>query len=188
MSYGTYQIVCKTTGKKYIGSSWAGIEGRWKWHLNRLRDGNHGTKFQNAWNKYGESDFFFGILDVLPSDKNVCLKREQEYFDSVPHDDLLNTKFYASGSNGGANKGKTTAKKGTKQGPPSPEASAKQSAAQRGKQCRKRGPQSPETRAKTSDALIGKNKGKTHSPETRAKMSANRKGKGVKLKLLQEQL
>jgi group I intron endonuclease len=156
MSFGTYQIVCKTTGNKYIGSSWChgGIENRWKRHLKQLRNGKHNPKFQNAWNKYGESDFFFGILDVLEKDKNSCLKREQEYFDSVPHDTLLNTKFLASGGNGSANKGR-------KLGPPSSVTRAKISAANKGNT------HSPVARAKMSAAKKGKpspNKGMKLGP------------------------
>ena len=167
--YGTYQIVCKTTGKKYIGSSWAGIEGRWKRHLNLLRNGKHNPKFQNAWNKYGESDFFFGILDVLEKDKNICLKREQEYFDSVPYDMLLNTNFHASGGNGGTHKGK----------PISPEHRANISAGKKGKPAWNKGkPMSEEQKQKQSAANKGKpspKKGRPLSEETKAKISATNK-------------
>jgi group I intron endonuclease len=105
MNTGIYQIVCKTTGKRYIGStSKLGFEARWGKHKIALRNGQ-GTnpKFQAAWNKYGENDFVFLVLDYLPPDQ--CLQAEQMYFDTVPHHTLLNVSFNALGGNNGANKG-----------------------------------------------------------------------------------
>jgi len=104
---GIYQIVCRTTGKRYIGStSKYGFDRRWSAHRRALKAGTHNPIFQNAWNKYGESDFIFQVIEYLnPSE---CLKREQIYLDTVPRDTLLNASLKASGGNGGANKGMKT--------------------------------------------------------------------------------
>jgi len=109
MLTGIYQIVCKTTGKRYIGSTWAahGFEGRWHRHRRELRAGKHGTShLQRAWNKYGEGAFHWGILDVIEG-KDACLVMEQIYFDTCDKDTLMNTNYKAAGGNGGANAGRT---------------------------------------------------------------------------------
>jgi len=64
-------------------------------HKRLLKSGrHHSIRFQNAWNKYGEDDFLFLILDVLL--KEDCLKYEQMYFDSISKDNLLNIKLTAN--------------------------------------------------------------------------------------------
>ena len=93
---GTYQIVCKTTGQRYIGATWgkAGFKQRWGGHLSLLRRGLHNNpSLQAAWALYGESDFHWGILDVLPADKGLCLQREKTYFDTCDRDTLFNVQF-----------------------------------------------------------------------------------------------
>ena len=90
-----YQILCNTTGKRYIGSTTVSFENRWRMHKRLLKSGrHHSIRFQNAWNKYGEDDFLFLILDVLL--KEDCLKYEQMYFDSISKDNLLNIKLTAN--------------------------------------------------------------------------------------------
>lgn len=99
--YGIYQIICKTTGKKYIGSTWRGFSQRFKRHKRELQKNRHSSpKLQNAWNKYGENDFLFQIIDILEKDADLCKKREQEYFDSIDKDILLNCKLNAYGGSG----------------------------------------------------------------------------------------
>ena len=93
---GTYQIVCKTTGQRYIGATWgkAGFNQRWAGHRSSLRMGKHtNPRLQAAWTLYGESDFHWGILDVLPADKELCLQREKTYFDTCDRDTLFNVHF-----------------------------------------------------------------------------------------------
>mgnify|MGYP000886959842 CR=1 FL=1 len=59
---GVYQIVNKLNGHKYIGSS-INIWTRWGRHLSDLRKNKHDNNYlQNAWNKYGEDNFEFGVL------------------------------------------------------------------------------------------------------------------------------
>jgi len=98
--HGTYEIVCKTTYQRYIGSTWraTGFEGRWRDHQGRLRSGKHRNRpLQAAWNLYGESDFYFRILDVLPADKELCLAQEQFYFDRCTPSVLFNVRLTAAG-------------------------------------------------------------------------------------------
>lgn len=65
---GVYVIECLSTGKKYIGSS-KKIQDRFTSHKRVLTRGkHHNPYFQNAWNKYGEEDFDFRILEKCELD------------------------------------------------------------------------------------------------------------------------
>lgn len=60
---GVYMIKNKVNGKYYVGSS-VNIESRWQQHIKSLDEGNHTNKhLQNAWNKYGKSNFDFLVLE-----------------------------------------------------------------------------------------------------------------------------
>ena len=61
---GIYKIENKINKKKYIGQS-KDIHSRWKTHRNELNSNKHKNDYlQNAWNKYGEENFTFTILEV----------------------------------------------------------------------------------------------------------------------------
>ena len=76
---GIYQIRNKTTNKIYIGQS-IDIYRRWKAHLSCLRRNLHeNTLLQNAWNKYGETDFEFTILRICEPDYADLNKWETFY-------------------------------------------------------------------------------------------------------------
>lgn len=80
---GVYCIKCKTSNKVYVGSSF-NVEARLKIHKYMLRRGKGNQHFQNAWNKYSESDFEFSILEKLndASTSKVQLEfREQWWMD-----------------------------------------------------------------------------------------------------------
>jgi len=78
---GIYKILNRTTGKFYIGSSSRSIEGRWIEHLSGLRRNSHyNPRLQRAWNKYGEEDFDFIVLEEVKDKKQVVV-REQYYLD-----------------------------------------------------------------------------------------------------------
>jgi len=68
-------------GEFYIGSA-INIDERWKRHLNELRKGKHGNKhLQNHFNKYGENDLHFFVLEEC---KHIeLLKLEQWYIDET---------------------------------------------------------------------------------------------------------
>jgi len=70
-----YKILNKTTGKFYIGSAYNFNKRKWV-HLHKLRKNYHDNKhLQAAWNKYGESDFEFIILQECKREE--LLKCEQ---------------------------------------------------------------------------------------------------------------
>lgn len=75
---GIYCIVCTATDTTYIGSTCASFEKRWKKHKQRLRNGYHENSYlQNSWNKYGESNFEFLVLEKLNSKPdNYIIDRE----------------------------------------------------------------------------------------------------------------
>jgi group I intron endonuclease len=106
-STGIYQIVCRTSGKRYIGSASGkryAFSARWSRHIKDLKlNKHHCQHLQNAWNLYGEDDFLFMIVDILP--KELCIEREQMYLNTIPKNQLMNTSNTASGGNGGSNKG-----------------------------------------------------------------------------------
>jgi len=84
---GIYVIRNVSTGDKYIGSS-IDVESRIRTHLYDLRGNRHvNSKLQNAWNKYGESSFEFGIQEDVgeqfefPIDRETLFEVEQWYLD-----------------------------------------------------------------------------------------------------------
>lgn len=78
---GIYQWTQKSTGKKYIGSAKNFIKRKDR-HISALNIGNHKNKhLQNSWNKHGESDFEYKILEYT-AEENLLI-REQWYFDNV---------------------------------------------------------------------------------------------------------
>lgn len=66
---GIYCIENIVTNKKYIGQS-VNINDRWCKHRTALNHGNHDNDYlQKAWDKYGEANFEFYILERCNSDK-----------------------------------------------------------------------------------------------------------------------
>jgi group I intron endonuclease len=79
MTSGVYAIVNKENGKRYIGSSTC-IERRWKEHRRNLRYNKHHSSYlQNAWNKYGEHNFDFVVIQECSIES--LLIYEQFYLD-----------------------------------------------------------------------------------------------------------
>lgn len=77
---GIYKITNRTTKKIYIGSA-TNFCRRWSAHYSLLRRNKHENEYlQNAWNKYGENDFVFEILEYV-EDKKELLSREQYWLD-----------------------------------------------------------------------------------------------------------
>lgn len=78
---GIYKICVLPTNKFYIGSAHI-FKRRFLVHKNNLKKNKHGnTILQNAWNKYGEENFVFEIIEYC--DKKNCLIREQYYIDTL---------------------------------------------------------------------------------------------------------
>lgn len=176
---GIYRIACISTGKVYVGSA-VNLRARWKGHRKALRKNeHHSPTLQRAWNKYGEENFVFEILELVLFPE-MLTAREQHWLDALHP-------FGHEGFNIARVAGSTLGVK------PTPEARAKMSAAQTGRK------HSPETRARISEAKRGKKRkpptdkaranisrsrmgkayalGYKHTPEARNKMSATRKGR-----------
>lgn len=80
MNSGIYQIENKVNSKVYIGSS-NNIKRRWQKHKALLRHNKHqNSHLQAAWNKYGEDNFIFSIIELCSIDS--LLDREQ-YFINI---------------------------------------------------------------------------------------------------------
>lgn len=81
-SSGIYNIKNIITNKTYVGSA-VNLKKRRNWHYNALRrNAHHSPKLQNAWNKYGESNFVFEILDIVSNKENL-IKYEQLWFKQI---------------------------------------------------------------------------------------------------------
>jgi group I intron endonuclease len=76
---GIYMIKNKLNNKCYIGSS-INIYNRWKGHIKQLKRNKHNKYFQNAWNKYGEENFEFIIIEVVKN-LNKLIVKEQYWMD-----------------------------------------------------------------------------------------------------------
>lgn len=63
---GIYRIVNLVNGYVYIGQTKECFQRRFWLHRWKLRNGSHDNRYlQNAWNKYGEVNFEFQVLEVL---------------------------------------------------------------------------------------------------------------------------
>lgn len=84
---GVYKITNKKNSKFYIGSS-KNIYYRWEQHISKLNSGIHdNTHLQNSWNKYGESNFIFEIIEECSPE--IQFEREQYYLNTLkPFDDV----------------------------------------------------------------------------------------------------
>ena len=91
---GVYQIRNLITERIYVGSTKMSFQKRYFHHVNRLRNNAHKNAYlQHSFNKHGEDNFIFEILEVCSKDK--CLEREQHYLDNTI--DLYNINPFATG-------------------------------------------------------------------------------------------
>jgi group I intron endonuclease len=78
---GVYKIVCIPTGKIYIGSA-INLHKRRREHWADLRAFRHrNRRLQNAWNKYGETEFKFEVIELVLA--SFILEREQFWMDKL---------------------------------------------------------------------------------------------------------
>lgn len=78
---GIYTITNLITKQVYVGSS-QDIKARWIIHKRALvLNKHHSKKLQNVWNKYGEENFAFQVLEVCSI--NELTEREQYYLDTL---------------------------------------------------------------------------------------------------------
>ena len=78
---GIYILTNLISGNRYIGNS-KNIQQRLQTHRSYLRHNYHINKhLQSAWNKYGEENFDYSILEFC--EENERIKREQYYVDTL---------------------------------------------------------------------------------------------------------
>ena len=98
---GIYCIENILDNKKYIGQS-KDVKNRWRKHIGELNNNKHCNSYlQNAWNKYGEMNFHFYVLEDCPSEE--LDNREKywiAYFKSIDRDSGYNLK--SGGQKGGS--------------------------------------------------------------------------------------
>lgn len=93
---GVYYMKNIINNKVYIGSTTMSFLKRLQHHVNQLRNNKHKNQYlQNSWNKYGEENFEFGILEICQ--KENCLNKEQYYID-INLENSFNINPLASGT------------------------------------------------------------------------------------------
>lgn len=81
MKSGVYKITNVVNNKIYVGST-SNLKNRRTGHFSSLRKGIHHNKhLQFSYNKYGESNFVFEVLEYC--DISLITKREQYYIDTL---------------------------------------------------------------------------------------------------------
>lgn len=74
---GIYKITCLVNSVCYIGQS-TNIKRRWGVHKRKLRNGTHANSYlQNIYNKYGEENFDFKVLELCSLEK---LDEREQYW------------------------------------------------------------------------------------------------------------
>ena len=78
---GIYKITNVINGMIYIGSS-VELKKRIAQHKSDLRNNrHHSPRLQNSFNKYGEENFVFEIIEELDCDRETLREVEQHYLD-----------------------------------------------------------------------------------------------------------
>lgn len=178
--YIIYEIENQINGKKYVGQTTQGFDNRKAKHYSALNRNTHPNKhLQNSWNKYGEQNFTFNILEE-------CDYEDLDFYEInyIWMWNLMNPHFGYNHESGG-NLNKTF----------SEESKQKMSEAHKGKahleETKKKisngvkdawsNPNSKyysvETKKRKSENNACYWKGKTHSEETKKKMSKSHTGK-----------
>jgi hypothetical protein len=77
--FGIYIIKNKINNKVYIGSTTRNFIKRWSIHKVLLRKNkHHSLRLQNSWNKHGENNFSFEVLEIIEN-KEIIIERENYY-------------------------------------------------------------------------------------------------------------
>lgn len=117
---GIYYIRNRISGKVYIGGS-KNINQRFYYHRYRLIKKNHDNRhLQHAWNKYGESNFIFEIVqrcqvENLDATEQVYIDCNGNKYNIAPEANLPPMTAETKAKIGAANKGKTSWIKGKHQ-------------------------------------------------------------------------
>lgn len=82
-TFGIYKIINLINLKVYVGSTSRSFKERWASWRGDLRNSRTKNKhLLRAWNKYGEENFSFEVLEVIESKEKV-LEREQHWIDTL---------------------------------------------------------------------------------------------------------
>lgn len=100
---GIYALICKPTGKMYIGQTRRNFLRRWLEHQGLLFKKKHSSYIQNAFNKYGYSEFEFRILEFLPASESNPIEwyNKREVFWIAHYKELFGEKFLFNLNSGG---------------------------------------------------------------------------------------
>ena len=80
-NFGIYAIKNKLNNCTYVGQTGENFQRRYWHHRWKLNDDSHDNKYlQNAWNKYGEENFEFCVLEII-SDKALLDEKEIKYIE-----------------------------------------------------------------------------------------------------------
>lgn len=91
-----YQIRNKVTGQSYVGRT-INLEERWYWHRKNLKSGDNSPHLQHAYNKYGEENFEYLVVEECPDDQ--LGERETYWIDTL--DTFYNGYNLTRGGEGG---------------------------------------------------------------------------------------
>jgi hypothetical protein len=76
-----YAVKCVSTEEVYIGCTAGKLGKRMREHRCLLNAGKHkAVKFQDRWKMLGPSGFRMIVVEALPNDADVILKRERELY------------------------------------------------------------------------------------------------------------
>lgn len=171
-----YKIENKVNGKVYIGQTTQGFNKRISGHKKALKGKYHYNEYlQRAWNKYGEENFSFEVVEYTVKD---LLDEKEIYW--IEYYNAMNKEYgYNNESGGNFNKivSEETKKKQREShlGKVLPEEQKKKiSESHKGR------PMKEETKVKMKALNLGENNpmyGKHHSEESKSKISNGNKGK-----------
>jgi len=79
---GIYKIKNIINGRSYIGSA-INFSRRMSQHVSSLNTNKHHSRYlQNSWNKHGEHNFVFGLIEQIEDPKEL-ISREQYWMDTL---------------------------------------------------------------------------------------------------------
>jgi len=168
---GIYKIKNMINGRIYIGSA-INFPRRVTQHVSSLNTNKHHSKYlQNSWNKYGEHNFIFGLIEQV-EDSGELIVREQYWMDTLnPEYNICPTAGSRLGSKSTAETKARISKNNAKYwlGKSIPE-DVKKKMSESSKGCA----HSKSTKKKISEATTGENHpmyGKKHSASAKTKMA-----------------
>ena len=109
-NYGIYGIRNKINDKMYVGQTGERFLRRYWHHQWKLRDNSHDNMYlQNAWNKYGEDNFEYVVLEVV-EDSSLLDELEIKYIDYYKNNNLSYNMLLGGGGRRGFKMSENTKK------------------------------------------------------------------------------